>query len=360
MENFDREIQMSLAEPQNVLLPSLLGYRCKSKGKKRKLAIVGAGRQWLGASFYANDADPSFCLRIRTSEELLNNPTVRQEDEKNVNNISSVLRELSIRHNIDFFVDYHYEDNALHLTERNINIPGILMDWGGNTLASVLYPSDGNTLKPTIDQYAKMADDFMSICAKMKEMGIVHGDLSANNITVTPDWKLKLIDYDSLYIPGRDVIHTELSRGTNGYKHPGRVQAQRHTMSDDNFSQLVIYLSLLTYSVFPEMNNKKKESEELLFGTSQLISITELRNSEQYNIIKSSGNQKLIFYLKELEKAFDVPYDKVPFLCDLVYESKEAAMPLTIFADYCGICGHHFENQTDLYCPDCGTKRVTL
>ena len=55
-----------------------------------------------------------------------------------------------------------------------------------------------------------------------------------------------------------------------------------------------------------------------------------------------------------LEKAFDVSYDKVPFLCDLKYE------PTIVYADWCGICGHKFDNQTDKFCPDCGTEREKL
>lgn len=30
------------------------------------------------------------------------------------------------------------------------------------------------------------------------------------------------------------------------------------------------------------------------------------------------------------------------------------------FANYCGICGFHFENKTDRFCPTCGGKREEM
>ena len=31
-----------------------------------------------------------------------------------------------------------------------------------------------------------------------------------------------------------------------------------------------------------------------------------------------------------------------------------------IMAHFCGVCGHHFENQTDLFCPICGKEREVI
>ena len=29
-------------------------------------------------------------------------------------------------------------------------------------------------------------------------------------------------------------------------------------------------------------------------------------------------------------------------------------------ANFCGMCGHKFDNQTDKYCPDCGEERMEI
>lgn len=39
-------------------------------------------------------------------------------------------------------------------------------------------------------------------------------------------------------------------------------------------------------------------------------------------------------------------------------QTKEVAKK--ILSNYCGFCGHHFDNQTDKYCPVCGGKREEL
>jgi hypothetical protein len=270
--------------------------------------------------------------------------------------LKSTFDKLGRRFKLDFFVDFEFVDKALILKEEQI--PAILMEWAGETLASVLYPDESEKAKPTAIQYAKMAKDFLRICKTMKEAGIVHGDLSAMNVVIRSNGNLGLIDYDGVYIPKEDVISNEPTGGTDGFTHPARRDIK--TLSDDNFSQLVIYLTLLTYSHFPNLNKGEAGRDVLLFSKEDIESIDNFRNAEAYKDIKRTNNAELLYYLNELEKAFDVDYDKVPFLCDLHYQPAETPLPVVTMGTYCGRCGHRFLNQTDLYCPDCGKKRETL
>lgn len=356
-------IPKSAISPENLLDDLLKGCHCiQNPRKKQKLAYAEMGRTCMGLPVYGSNNEVKFCLRL-WSEEMPATINIAKNEYEKLNKIAERL--LKDGYEIDFFVKCKYSNHALKLSDGNETIvPGIVMEWAGDTLASVLYPQDSQQ-KPSQARYKKMADNFLCMCRKMKEIGIVHGDLSAMNITVTPDLRLKLIDYDSLYIPSMNFSgHADDILGTDGFNHPNRKPIR--TLKDDNFAQLIIYLTLLSYSFNPSINNKEEPDTVLLFSAVDLMSKEAFKESYGYKIIKSTGNLELLFYLNELEKAFDVPYDQVPFLCDLHYEPKEKPMPQVretkdiVMAGFCGRCGHHFLNQTDLFCPDCGKKRETL
>ncbi len=360
MEYNVEEILERMLTASDYLIPDNLkelhcDERITNRGKNTGEAIHYPGQYCYGFRLKDGDNFTKYCLRLWKSD-------IRGNDRESAIAISKAIKRLKDIYKLDCFVNFDYIDDALRLDEDDI--PGLLMEWGGETLSEVIY-SKGNDLKrPTSKQYRLLADNFYNICRKMKEVGVVHGDLSALNILIDQDWKIKLIDYDSLYIPSMDVVGSQFNFGTGGFQHPGRLQATENTMADDNFSQLIIYISLLAYSygidLKDENDNTGGKKETLLFSEAELKTKSAFMEARAYKAIKATGDAELLFYLDALENAFDVPYDKVPFLCDLVYESKEAAMPLIIYADWCGICGHHFKNQTDLYCPDCGKKREIL
>ena len=315
-------------------------------------AVVYPGRYCYAFKLKNSSEKPEKCLRLWKV-------TIDSEYEYQVaKSISEAINNVENKCGLKCFVGFEYKEELLRLD--NVVIPGLLMDWGGETLFELV---NGNR-KPTHEQYRLLANNFYQICGKMKEIGIVHGDLSALNILVDENWNIKFIDYDSLYIPSMGLVDGQSTSGTGGFQHPGRSNVK--TMSDDNFSQLIIYISLLAYSHGIVLDDNKvsqntdKKQETLLFSQSDLSNKTEFKNAAGYKAIKATNDPKLLFYLDALEKAFDVHYDEVPFLCDLIYEPKEKSMPLTRYANFCGTCGHHFDNQTDLYCPDCGKKRETF
>ena len=349
-------IKKRLYDSPNFLEKDLVGCHCIKNPLKKNIseAFGLSGLYCCGFPLYENN-HAKYCLRL-WKDDLPETIRIAKEKYDSLNEVLSRLNEF----NLDFFVKCKFVDKVLIIQNKDKQdetIPGLLIDWAGETLSSVLYPLDGK--KPSKEQYKKMSEDFWEICRKMKKAGVIHGDISANNITVNQEGRLKLIDYDSLYIPSQGYTGpSDCCTGTAGFQHPTRI-ADR-TPSDDNFSQLIIYVTLLAYSYDPKLNRGEGGRDVMLFSASELENIDNFRNSDGYNDIRNSGDPKLNFYLDELEKAFEVPYDQVPFLCDLIYELPEDEMPLVSYASYCGICGHHFENQTDLYCPDCGKKREFL
>lgn len=104
---------------------------------------------------------------------------------------------------------------------------------------------EGETLGRFLDKRSKskedltvLLDSFQHMMLELKDAGIAHGDLQHDNIIVTPDHKLRLIDYDGMYVPelaGWDS--NEL--GHRNYQHPAR-NSSHFSSSLDNFSAWVI------------------------------------------------------------------------------------------------------------------------
>ena len=92
-------------------------------------------------------------------------------------------------------------------------------------------------------------------CDKMAlwflEQPIAHGDIKPDNILVTNDWDILLVDYDGCFIPAfANEIASEI--GTLPYCHPERylIQFNRHL---DDFALLLISLELHALIFIPNL-----------------------------------------------------------------------------------------------------------
>ena len=68
------------------------------------------------------------------------------------------------------------------------------------------------------------AQQWPAVAAELSQEQIAHGDLQHANIMVTPDGKLKLVDYDGMCVPAL-VGAESLEFGTPPYQHPQRNKA---------------------------------------------------------------------------------------------------------------------------------------
>ena len=196
----------------------------------------------------------------------------------------------------------------------------------------------------------KLAKDFLELALYMNNRNLAHGDLSGDNIIVRPSGELCLVDYDSFYIDGFTEEIEQTTEGIPCYQHPERRFNKYLTKSMDYFSQHVIYLSLLVISEEPNLFRNDIADKGFLFTKKEICSREIFENSDIYNNISKINNSEIQELLKKLD-----------FFIAGHIESVEPLVVMNhFFATYCGTCGHHFENQTDLFCPDCGKKRETL
>ena len=159
-----------------------------------------------------------------------------------------------------------------------------------------------------------LAEEFRKMCIDLHKNNISHGDLQHGNILICEnrDGKptLKLVDYDSLYVPTMGKKFKDSITGLKDYQHPAR-QTAVHVSSHktDYFSELVIYLSLIAIAENPALCTKYevKDRDALLFT---LADFKDLYASKIHkDLLKLSENVQLhlnvlIDYLKtnDIEK----------------------------------------------------------
>lgn len=135
--------------------------------------------------------------------------------------------------------------------------PVLVMEWvEGPTLDVYLDEAVGRR-----EALLHMADEWVKLMGELRESGIAHGDLQHGNIIIEGG-RLRLVDLDGMFVPAlRGFKASEV--GHQHYQHPARDVA--HFSSDtDNFSALVVYLSLISLAERPELW-REHHDENLLF-----------------------------------------------------------------------------------------------
>ncbi len=205
------------------------------------------------------------CLEPKIKEKITNRTKI----------ISEELQRLSL----PYFVDYRYYEEGM-LTEKGCQ-PIVVMNWvEAPKLKNYIFD---NLYKPNV--LKELAFSFKQTMKDLHIRNISHGDLQPGNILINENNQIIFIDYDTMYVPrlrgGKDDI-----RGLPGFQHEARFSNEYLTPKADYFSELVIYLSILALSKYPqlwfELNMEKTKT--LLFFPED---------------ISSKGNSKIFRFLKQ-------------------------------------------------------------
>lgn len=336
------EIKNTISESSNILIPKLNGYYPVP-------GILGPEQYPGGFSIvfpFTNGTDKK-ALRIWHKEI----PEIKKRT-------SQISNYLSQQHQLKYFINYEYVSNAIKF-ESGIKLDAVLMDWG-----------EGLTLKDYIDtlihsnineqskqnQLLDLARAFFEMFTDLHEVKISHGDLQHGNILIKESNKIKLIDYDSLYVPTMGSQVTQVTSGLSGYQHPSRCISHYSTERNDYFSELVIITSLLylseDLSVWEDFS-VMADDYSLLFNSKDY---SDFLNSKIYKrgIIKS---KTLHFLLDQINQALTLSdIERLSPIEDIV---SRAGIDWKIpnLSYFCIQCGKPF-TAGDLYCIHCGTKRI--
>ena len=139
--------------------------------------------------------------------------------------------------------------------------PVLTMDW-----------IDGRTLNEYVDflvassnaaALTTLAAKWRALVGLLQSSEFAHGDLQHGNVMVDQDGRLRLVDFDGVWIPQLAGQSPPTEFGHPNYQHP-----LRHVWSRwlDTFSALVIYLSLVALGKDPALWLALYNSKNLLFA----------------------------------------------------------------------------------------------
>jgi hypothetical protein len=146
---------------------------------------------------------------------------------------------------ISAFLDAHPNPYTVGFAYRDMGIivdgrpyPIVKMEW----VEGDLLPAYIAKHLDAPDVLEGLAAGWIELVRDLHALGLAHGDLQHGNVLVTPEGKLKLIDYDGMFVPalagarGSEVGHPN-------YQHPCR-DLRHFGPQLDNFSAWVVYLSI--------------------------------------------------------------------------------------------------------------------
>lgn len=150
---------------------------------------------------------------------------------------------------------------------NGIRYPVLQMQW-----------SESRTLKEWISEHITdsarlsiLAQRFLEVVADMHRISMSHGDLQHENILVSEDSMLTLVDYDSIYLKGLDHLDDEI-KGLPGFQHQSRSRQAKANPKSDFLSEYVVYTTLVALSKKPDLWNEAKDHNRLLFSQDDLSS----------------------------------------------------------------------------------------
>ena len=205
---------------------------------------------------------------------------------------------------IPALASFAYEAEGILVRGRRY--PILFMEWiEGPTLDVYL---DEMVLRSEVVLH--LADEWLKLVRALSEAGIVHGDLQHGNIIVERG-SLRLVDLDGMFVPAM-TGWTASELGHQHYQHPAR-DISLFNPSLDNFSALVIYLSLISLAELPELWAEHHD-ENLLFTRSDFL---DPASSALFKKIKNIGPEHSQL-AEVLELSAQVDPAMVPSLLDLV------------------------------------------
>ncbi len=201
------------------------------------------------------------------------------------------------------FVHFEYLEQGISL--RGNWYPVVVMEWvDGESLSSFVGSNlnDPDTLRRVAAQWRG------GPAASLRGLGIAHNDLQHGNVMVQTDGRIRLVDYDGMFLPKfRGERSPEL--GHKNFQHPLRA-SEEYDAYVDNFPSLVIYLSLLSLASDPGLWSFYND-DNLIFTWNDYAAPG---RSPLFDLLKNSPDPTVAKLTERLEECCALPVKDVPDL----------------------------------------------
>lgn len=169
-----------------------------------------------------------------------------------------------------YLLDFHFKEYEIFVNTTigsETDYPVIIMDWvEGVTLDKYIARNINNTTELEILLFR-----FYQLSKWLLSVPIAHGDLKPDNILITLNGEIVLIDYDGMYVPEMDGQHAR-EIGSPDYQHPHRTLNDYDEHIDD-FSICSILLSIKAIINSPSLFFEYAKGERLLFSKTDYLNI---------------------------------------------------------------------------------------
>jgi len=203
-----------------------------------------------------------------------------------------------------FMVWYEYQSEGISVNGQWY--PILKMEWVEGCILSTFieqHLNDSQVLN-------RLAAQWRGVVATLNGSEIAHGDLQHGNVMVDNQGNIKLVDYDGVYIPAlRGNPPDEV--GHPNYQHPERIAKGYYEQNVDNFSSIVIYLSLRALATDPTLWDQFNNGENLIFTQE------DFKNPGKTAIwqrLQNNPDLDIQAIAKVLEKCCTISVAKVPTL----------------------------------------------
>ncbi len=170
---------------------------------------------------------------------------------------------------------FDYQPQGIHV--HGDALPVLKMEWlDGISIARFIESHLSRPDEPSSEVSGHGSDVLKALHNSWREMirrlekaGIAHGDLQHGNILVDGKTRVRLVDYDTMYVPSLQGKKSP-EVGHRNYQHPDRDESDFGPYLD-RFSALVIDTAIQACIYKPELWARYSTGENLLFGASDFF-----------------------------------------------------------------------------------------
>lgn len=173
--------------------------------------------------------------------------------------------------NFEEINEFKYLDNEIYVYDdfgQGSFLPVILSEWiEGRSLGSWL--KEKCHMEDRI-ALSEIAEKFTELGLRLLNQEWAHGDLKPDNIIITAETQIRLIDYDNVFVPELVGMNSP-ELGTPGFQHPAR-NAKFYNRHLDDYSIALITTALWALAEFPEWYDP--DEDILLFDSKEAVNST--------------------------------------------------------------------------------------
>lgn len=143
-----------------------------------------------------------------------------------------------------YLCNIEYVEGGLDVDGERVD--GVVLDWiDGLSMKQYLKQILSTNRTDIESKINELSEKLLQMFLYFHDKGFSHGDLQHDNIIITEEGNVKVIDYDCFYTPSMSDSFYQTTVGYDGYQHP--LRSKKRLISNeksDYFSELIIYISL--------------------------------------------------------------------------------------------------------------------